>query len=233
MNGFGSFNGDIKVDSGSNFILRDDNRNTFLHVAGFYDGSKFVGHITNQTKASVPNQTGLYYFTTVDNLLIKDVMNLSLKQKNDVNNKDLTIDYIKNWDITPPDFRYINETITYRGDPSSSDKVTSKLSDGATYGSPLITSVEFAMTEAIRDLDTSTDMSGAFAFRFYKNGVDYNNASSLKYSTNVNKLGDIINSYNGTFVSDGDPNDQGFSVYFDTVIGMSDEAQIKWTYSAI
>ncbi|HOV14416.1 MAG TPA: hypothetical protein PK771_09045, partial [Spirochaetota bacterium] len=233
VKGFGTFKGDIKVDSESNFILRDDARTTFLHIAGFHDGTKFVGHITNQNKATVPNSTGLYHFTTIDEPNVKDVMNLPLKQKNIVNNKDVTIDYIKNWDITPPDFRYIEATMTYRGDPASSDKTTSKLSDGATYGSPFITSIEFAMTEAIRDLDTSADMSEAFSFRFYKNGVDYNPATGLKYSTNVNKLGDLINQYNGTFVADGDPNDQGISIYFDKTFGMTDEAQIKWTYKTV
>nr|HPO50362.1 hypothetical protein [Spirochaetota bacterium] len=232
VKGFGNFNGNIRVDAGANFILRDDERTTFLHVAGFYDGAKFVGHITNQSSYSVPDSTKTNYFTTIDNLNVTDYMNLGVKQKNIVGNTDLTIDYLKDWDITPPDFRFIAATATYRGDPISAGTVTSKLSDGATYGTPLISSIEFAMTEAIRDLPVGHSMTDAFMMKFYKNGEDGSNAANLSYSTIVNKLADLINNYNGVSQNDADPNDQGFSIYFDKVVGMNDEAQIKWTYNA-
>ena len=225
VKGFGSFTGNIRVTDGASFILRDDDRTTILHVAGFYDGTKFIGHITNQDKCSVPNSTGVYYFTTEDNNTIVDSMGLTLKQKNVSDNNDLTINFLKNWDITPPDFREVKPTLTFVGDPYL-------LSSGATYGSPLITCLEFVMTEAIRDLFIGQSIGNAFNFTFHKSGEDLSNATGLNFSTIVNRLADIINRYDGSQINDADPNDQGFSVYFDTVAGMNDEVQIKWTYNA-
>ena len=235
VKGFGKFNGDIKVSTGSNFLCRATDRNTYLHVAGFYDKTtgKFQGFIENAAFANVPNSSGIYNFTTYANPNIVDYKNLSVVAREVSGSPDTTINYIKNWDVNPPDFRFISTTTNYKGDPESTDedgvtKIT--LANGVAAGNPNLTVLEFAMTEAIRDLTSDADLTGAFSLKFYRDKTDFDIIKNIHFGTGVNRLGDLINQCTGNAVADGDSNDQGFGVAFDQVIGMTDEVRIKWSY---
>jgi len=236
VEGFGQFQGNITVDSQSNFILFDDSQTCFIHVAGFYDtiNSNFVGHITNSNVINVPNSSGTHYFTTIVNPNIIDNAGLSLRERDTggANANKIEIDYIKDWDIIYPVFRYIPPTALYKGDPVSSEIPPTTLANGAATGSPLLNRVEFIMSKAIRDFNDGFDMNGAFVFTLEKGSLSIP-ASNLSYNTTVNKLGDLINSYTGTSLIDSDKDDQGFSITFDEEPGMTDDARIKWTYQQV
>lgn len=214
------------VTPGTNFVQFESGFSLFIHIVGWYDGTEFAGHILST--GYIPVSGGMVdYFRTENNSNIQDSAGNSLFKKNVAGNSDILITFApdgaltKNWDVYPPLFRYNNFT-----DPITSAPPAADLSHGVVNGSP-VDSIEFVMTEAIRDPSDSV-MTTELSLTFLDDGSPV--TSAINFSSTILKLGTLTNN-SAAPSGDTDLNDQAFSITFTPVIGKGPESRIQWTYS--
>jgi hypothetical protein len=218
---------EFNVEPGYNFVQLEDLQNLYIHVAGWYDGADFPGSIISTT--SIPRSGGgPEFFQTQVNANIHDLAAIP----NDLaaNSALVQVSFTNDWDVAPPEFRFIPPTVNYKGDPDSSSGPN--LSTGSTYGNlNTVSRVEFVMSEAILDLPDTTDLAGVFNIRYFDEATP---ATSLEFVTEVLRLGDTINDYDEIPpTADSHINDQGFSVTFDVITNKPASTRVAWTYNQV
>ena len=222
VNGLGALNNcDIKTIDGSNFIQLEKENELRIHLAGWYDAAeeKFPGHIISATQ--VPRGSGI--FDTGIGMLntnLKDMAGNSIQKKDQTNNR-IDVEIRKEWDISPPVFRFIAPTANYAGDPESGG---SNLASGVSGGNP-VDCIEFVLNEAILDLPENTNLSSIFDLKFKSN--DAATLTPPLFTTGITKLGKWVNDLNNQ--SDSDSNDQAFAINFTS--NMPDFERIKWSFT--
>ncbi|MBN2546041.1 MAG: hypothetical protein JXB50_09615, partial [Spirochaetes bacterium] len=218
-------NCNIQVTTDCNFMQRQDSENLFIHVAGWYDtgNAEYPGQILNNAVPTVPTMISGDNFITAANPNITDQSASSLTLV--ALSSNIPITFSKEWDVQSPLFRYIPGTAGYIGDPTGAG---SDLSCGITSGTPYINRLEFAMSEAIRDIPAGAIPAGLFQIRFYDDALQ---PSDVQFDTRVERAGDFINDYNGVPQIDANINDQGFSLTFTPNSSWGINSRVAWTYS--